>query len=164
MNIKNILQTIGEILTPILDILKKFAIWLLSVIQTSFEWAIQSVSSWFSSLSVRLPMTKIFANDTVNAVIFFLVLSYIVIINIAAFIMYGTDKKRSKKKKVRRIPESKLIKVCVFGGAAGGFIGMLLFHHKTQHTKFKIIVPTMFVIQLILDSLILGFLGFWAFF
>jgi uncharacterized membrane protein YsdA (DUF1294 family) len=29
----------------------------------------------------------------------------------------------------------------MIGGAFGGFLGMHLFHHKTRHMKFRIMVP-----------------------
>ena len=41
---------------------------------------------------------------------------------------------------------------------------MHVFRHKTLKPKFSVIVPILFVIQLVLHSFILGFLGFWAFF
>ena len=78
--------------------------------------------------------------------------------------MFGIDKKRSKSRKKYRVPEKKLLSLCFFGGAGGGVLGMQIFRHKTQHKKFTILVPLMFVIQLILYSVLLGFLGFWAFF
>ena len=85
------------------------------------------------------------------------------IMNIWALYLFGQDK-ASAKRKQRRIREGKLLKVCFFGGAIGGIIGMNLFRHKTLKKKFSVGVPIMFVLQLILDSFILGFLGFWTFF
>ena len=57
-----------------------------------------------------------------------------------------------------------LMKVCFFGGATGGIIGMNVFRHKTLKKKFSVGIPILFVLQLILNSFILGFLGFWTFF
>ena len=56
------------------------------------------------------------------------------------------------------------IKGGFFGGATGGIIGMNVFRHKTLKKKFSVGIPSLFVLQLILNSFILGFLGFWTFF
>ena len=48
--------------------------------------------------------------------------------NIWAFALFGADKSNAKRKQ-RRIKESKLMKVCFFGGATGGIIGMNVFRH-----------------------------------
>lgn len=166
MNTEDILSAVGEAAGTAGEYLKQFGIWLWGILQDLFAQAALAVSSWFSSLTLPMIPTilKIFSNKTVNAAVFFVVLLYILIMNICAFVMYGTDKKKSKTRKARRISESTLLKICFFGGAAGGLIGMQIFRHKTLHKKFTILVPLLFVIQLVLDSFILGFLGFWAFF
>lgn len=69
-----------------------------------------------------------------------LLVYYMIIINVIAFILYGVDKKKAENDKFR-IPESRLILVSVLGGAFGAGLGMLLFHHKTRKTKFRITVP-----------------------
>ncbi|WP_286077508.1 DUF1294 domain-containing protein [Thomasclavelia cocleata] len=65
---------------------------------------------------------------------------YYLIINILAFLMYGSDKK-SAKDNTWRIPEATLIGLALWGGGIGSFLGMKFFHHKTRHLKFKIFVP-----------------------
>jgi uncharacterized membrane protein YsdA (DUF1294 family) len=65
---------------------------------------------------------------------------YLLVAGILTFIMFGIDKYKAKKAKWR-IPESSLILSCMIGGAFGGFLGMHLFHHKTRHMKFRIMVP-----------------------
>ena len=74
---------------------------------------------------------------------------YMIIINILAFILYGVDKKKAEKDKFR-IPESRLILVAVLGGAFGALIGMLVFHHKTRKNKFRITVPVFAVFYAVL--------------
>lgn len=166
MNAEDILSTIGDALSYAGDFLKQFGVWLWGVLQSFCTWAALSVSSWFSSLTLPMMPTilKIFSNASVNLAVFYIVFGYIIIINIAAFVMFGNDKKKAAGKRTRRTPEKSLLKVCFWGGAAGGLIGMQIFRHKTLHKKFTVLVPIMFVIQLILDSFILGFLAFWAFF
>ena len=64
----------------------------------------------------------------------------LVIINIVAFAMYGLDKSKAKKKRWR-ISEASLLSVAFLGGAYGAWLGMRVFHHKTRHKKFQILVP-----------------------
>lgn len=64
----------------------------------------------------------------------------LVIINIVAFAMYGIDKSKAKKKRWR-ISEASLLSVAFLGGAYGAWLGMRVFHHKTRHKKFQILVP-----------------------
>ena len=72
------------------------------------------------------------------------------VMSVLAFILYGVDKKRSKKKRARRIPERTLLLFSIFGGGIGAFFGMRLFRHKTKHLNFRIIVPITAIIQLFL--------------
>ena len=78
-----------------------------------------------------------------------LLVYYMIIINVIAFILYGVDKKKAENDKFR-IPESRLILVSVLGGAFGAGLGMLLFHHKTRKTKFRITVPVCVVFYTVL--------------
>lgn len=79
---------------------------------------------------------------------------YLIIINALAFIMYGVDKKKAEKDKFR-ISESRLVLVAVLGGVYGTGLGMLLFHHKTKKTKFRVVIPTFLILNLICVGLIL---------
>lgn len=76
-----------------------------------------------------------------------LVLYYIVIINILTFIVYGIDKLKAKKGKLR-IPESTLLLLAIIGGSIGAWFGMRILHHKTMHKKFKFGIPLIIIIQL----------------
>ena len=67
-------------------------------------------------------------------------LVYLAVINIAAFVMYGIDKRKAEKHQWR-IPEARLIMMAVCGGGAGAALGMKVFRHKTKHLKFTILVP-----------------------
>lgn len=122
----------------------------------------QALGDWLSSLPLPTAI-KLFSNDTANKYLFFGVIAYLIIINIWAFSLFGADKSYAKRRD-RRIRESKLMKACFWGGAIGGLIGMNVFHHKTLKKKFAIGVPVLFIIQLVADSFVLGFLGFWTFF
>ena len=52
----------------------------------------------------------------------FLPVIYLVLINIAAFIVYGVDKRRAERY-LWRIPEKVLILLAVFGGSIGALMG-----------------------------------------
>ncbi len=106
---------------------------------------------------------KLFSNAALNKTVFFVIIAYILFINIFTYTRYGSDKKRAKRKE-RRISEANLIRLCFLGGAIGGMVGMNVFHHKTQKKKFVITVSILFIVQLIFYCFVLGFLGFWAFF
>lgn len=78
-----------------------------------------------------------------------IVLFYLVIINVVTFFMYGIDKWKAKKSKWR-IRETALLGLAVLGGSIGAWLGMKVWHHKTQHKKFKYGVPAIIIIQLAL--------------
>ncbi|MBR6879564.1 MAG: DUF1294 domain-containing protein [Clostridiales bacterium] len=70
---------------------------------------------------------------------------YLVLINIAAFVIYGVDKRKAGRHE-RRISERCLIIFAAVGGAAGALLGMVVFHHKTRKRKFYITVPVLFAL------------------
>lgn len=74
---------------------------------------------------------------------------YLLIINFVAFYLYWEDKRRAKKDKWR-IKESTLLLVGLLGGSLGSFVSMQIFRHKTQHWKFKILVPVFFILHIVL--------------
>lgn len=71
----------------------------------------------------------------------------VVVMNVITFAMYGIDKKKAKKHKWR-IPEKTLIGMSFAFGSVGALLGMYVFRHKTQHIKFKVLVPLSFILQL----------------
>jgi uncharacterized membrane protein YsdA (DUF1294 family) len=78
-----------------------------------------------------------------------IVLIYLAVINVVTFFMYGIDKWKAKKSKWR-IRETALLGLAVLGGSIGAWLGMKVWHHKTQHKKFKYGVPAIIIIQLAL--------------
>ncbi|MBQ9783964.1 MAG: DUF1294 domain-containing protein [Clostridia bacterium] len=57
------------------------------------------------------------------------------VMSVLAFLAYGLDKRKAKKKRWRT-PEAVLLCFGFFGGAVGALIGMNLFRHKTRHWYF----------------------------
>ena len=53
----------------------------------------------------------------------------------ATFVAYGIDKAQARRAGWR-IPEIGLHGMALAGGATGGWLGMLLFHHKIRHASF----------------------------
>jgi uncharacterized membrane protein YsdA (DUF1294 family) len=83
-----------------------------------------------------------------------IVLIYLAVINVVTFFMYGIDKWKAKKSKWR-IRETALLGLAVLGGSIGAWLGMKVWHHKTQHKKFKYGVPAIITVQLALIGYIL---------
>lgn len=82
---------------------------------------------------------------------------YLIIINIAAWIMYRLDKWKAKSG-AWRIPERTLLLTALAGGSVGALAGMLLFHHKTRKPKFMIGVPVMFAAHCVIVGVIVHYL------
>lgn len=72
---------------------------------------------------------------------------YFLIVNFWLFCLMGLDKQKAKKEQWR-IKESTLWILAWIGGALGGWIGMRVFRHKTQHRSFAYGLPALFVLQL----------------
>lgn len=71
------------------------------------------------------------------------------VINLITFILYGIDKQRARKKQWR-IRESVLIGMAVIGGSIGALAGMAFFRHKTLKPVFRLGIPLILLVQVIL--------------
>ncbi|MBE5957040.1 MAG: DUF1294 domain-containing protein [Lachnospiraceae bacterium] len=78
-----------------------------------------------------------------------ILLIYLVVINVAGFLLMGIDKLRAKKQ-VWRVPEKTLFLIAVIGGSIGTNIGMYVFRHKTKHWYFVIGMPLILIVQIAL--------------
>ena len=78
---------------------------------------------------------------------------YILIaLNIVTFLVYGIDKWKAKQGRWR-ISEATLLMLAVIGGSIGALLGMRVWHHKTQHKKFKYGLPLILLAQIALIAL-----------
>jgi len=77
-----------------------------------------------------------------------LLILLLAIINIVTFCTYGIDKWKAQHNKWR-ISELTLFVFALIGGSIGALLGMSIFHHKTQHLKFKIGIPVILAVQVI---------------
>ena len=96
-------------------------------------------------------------NDTVWAFIgspWGLLWAWLAVINLITFLIFGLDKWKAKRKMrneaVRRVPEKTLFLLAVLGGSVGALLGMRVFHHKTLHRSFRIGIPVILAVQLLL--------------
>ena len=74
---------------------------------------------------------------------------YLLLVNAAAFLAFGEDKRRAKRREWR-IPEATLMGLAAAGGSLGALVGMRFFHHKTRHRKFTAGVPALLIAQIAL--------------
>lgn len=56
--------------------------------------------------------------------------------------------KIAAKRRAMRVPEIILLLLAAMGGSVGMFFTMLIIRHKTQHPKFMIGIPVIFVLQI----------------
>lgn len=75
-----------------------------------------------------------------SRLLFRAVLLWLAAVNVAAFLLYGVDKRRARRRDWR-IPERTLLAVSFAGGWLGAGLGMWLWHHKTRKRRFQILVP-----------------------
>jgi len=74
-------------------------------------------------------------------------LLYLVAINLIAFFLYGIDKWKARHDKWR-VTEARLITISLLGGSVGAFLGMKVWHHKTQHPRFRYGLPLILFLHL----------------
>ena len=84
-----------------------------------------------------------------------LLAGWLILINIVTFVVFGLDKLLSKHPRFRqRVPEKNLLLLAVVGGSVGALLGMLVFRHKTLHRVFRVGVPVILAVQLLLAAAI----------
>jgi len=81
-------------------------------------------------------------------------ISYLLLVSIFTFFVYGIDKSKAKKGKTR-IKESTLLLLGSIGGAIGSFIGRIIFHHKTDKKYFSISVIFSLLLEIALAIVII---------
>lgn len=64
---------------------------------------------------------------------------WIIAATIVTFFFYGIDKKNAQTNG-NRIPEIVLHGMTLIGGVFGGWLGLGVFRHKTQHNSFLIVL------------------------
>ena len=72
---------------------------------------------------------------------------YLLLVNLAAFLTFGADKRRAKRGRWR-VPEKTLFALALLGGSVGAICGMKTFRHKTKHWYFRYGIPAILLAQL----------------
>ena len=93
-------------------------------------------------------MASCYNADMEKKTIVLMALAVVAIMNIAAFVLMGHDKKCARQGKWR-VPERRLFLVTALFGGLGGVLGMKVFHHKTQHWYFRVFFPVLLVVQIV---------------
>ena len=75
-----------------------------------------------------------------------LALAWVASASLVAFAVYAWDKRQARRSG-RRIPEARLLWLAFLGGAPGAWLAMQRLRHKTQHRRFRILVPLFLVLQ-----------------
>lgn len=78
-----------------------------------------------------------------------LIMYYLLAVNVVAFAAFGIDKYKAKRG-LWRISEATLLLLAVVGGSIGALLGMRIWHHKTQHAKFRYGLPPIILAQIAL--------------
>ena len=81
------------------------------------------------------------------------ILTYLVIVNAAAFLSMLVDKFNARNN-LWRVPEATLLLLAAIGGSIGSLIGMYTVRHKTRHLKFILGIPVILIIQITLIILL----------
>lgn len=81
---------------------------------------------------------------------------WLALMNLITFFVFGFDKFKAKYKEshenARRVPERTLFLLAALGGSAGALLGMRVWRHKTLHRTFRIGIPAILALQLLLAA------------
>ena len=85
-----------------------------------------------------------------------LLAAYLAVMNLVTFLVFGLDKWKAKRKAkneaVRRVPEKTLFLLAALGGSIGALTGMRVFRHKTLHRSFRLGIPAILALQIIIPA------------
>ena len=87
-----------------------------------------------------------------NKIIIYVLIAYLFITNLVAFMLMGIDKSKAKAGKWR-IKERTLFISALIGGSIGANAGMQVFRHKTKHIQFVIGMPVILILHIVVAVL-----------
>jgi uncharacterized membrane protein YsdA (DUF1294 family) len=80
-----------------------------------------------------------------------LFVGYALLINIISLVYMYVDKQKAIKGQWR-VSEKTLFSIAIIGGALGTMLAMRLFRHKTKQLSFKLGIPSILFLQIVLIS------------
>ena len=86
-------------------------------------------------------------------ILFYILILYLLIINLFSITITIFDKYRAIKRKYR-VRERTLLLLSAFGGSVGMYITMQVIRHKTRHIKFMVGIPLIIILQIILAIMV----------
>ncbi|GGF96879.1 hypothetical protein GCM10010912_47040 [Paenibacillus albidus] len=78
-----------------------------------------------------------------------IVMLWFVVINIIGYVVMSEDKNKARKRR-DRVPEKTLFLLAAMGGALGVLIAMYRKRHKTRHMSFRIGIPLLLLLNVLL--------------
>lgn len=97
---------------------------------------------------------------TYEQYIFIAYLGVLILMSLIAFFLFGKDKKMAQNGGgANRIKEKILLGFCALGGAIGGSLGRIVFHHKTDKSYFSFTIYLGMLLQ-IAALLFVGYIAF----
>lgn len=90
----------------------------------------------------------------------YVLLLYLALINLVAFFLYGIDKWKSRHAKWR-VTEARLLAVALLGGSLGAWLGMKVWHQKTQHPRFRVGLPLILILHLAIAAALVYYFYFY---
>ena len=82
---------------------------------------------------------------------------YLLIINVIGLLVVKSDKQRAVNGEYR-ISEKSLFMAAILGGSIGTTAGMYEYRHKTKHWYFKLGMPFILFLQILIGSVFLDYI------
>ena len=73
---------------------------------------------------------------------------YVIFINLLGFLLMKLDKSYAIKKQYR-ISEKTFFVISFLLGSIGVYAGMYTFRHKTKHINFTVMIPALFILNIL---------------
>ena len=83
---------------------------------------------------------------------------YLASISVITFFIFGIDKNKAEKNDgPNRIKERTLLSLVAIGGAVGGFLGRIIFRHKTKKIYFSFVIYLSLIFEAAIVALMIYF-------
>ncbi len=80
---------------------------------------------------------------------------YLLLINLAAVVIYGVDKHRARRQG-QRVPEATLHLLAALGASPGALLAQQMFRHKTRKKSFQVTFGLIVLLQALLVCWLVG--------